>query len=443
MGFTVKDILHDKAHALLRVETTPGLGCTEPAAIGLAAAAAAALLPGLPLEEISIEMDPNLFKNALGVVIPGAAGSCGHALAAAMGAVVAEPGQRLQIFSSMNPDKLARAKSLVQAGKVHVRQATETQGLYVAATVKAGDRIAMCVIAGRHDGIKSLTLDGQPAPLPSLEQMSLDAGGDTEALEQWLMGLSLEDMVDLVQDMDREDMGYIRKGLDMNLALARHGLERGAGLSVGKSQQRLLRLGLLQNDICMRASVLTSAGIDSRMGGVMLPAMTLAGSGNQCITAGLPVAAAAEFATLENPDTMLRAVTLSYLVTCRIKAHSGRLSALCGSGVAGGAGVAAAVAHLFGGDVNAVGGAINNHVENYSTLICDGAKTSCALKLAEAAAAAVKAALLSLNGCRVSVLDGVIGMTPEETMANVGRMARTGLQPMDGVILDIMNAKCC
>ena len=442
MGFTLKDILHNKARHLLQIETDPGLGCTEPAAIGLCAAAAAALLDGATIESIEVSTDPNIYKNAMGVIIPGSGGKSGVPLAAAMGAVAGNPKDRLQVFSTVKKQGIESAESLLQNGKVSAHIKEGHAGLYVKTIVRAGDHAAEAVISGRHDHIESLSLDGCPQrdhPLLG------GAGSDdlsVEELKPWLTSLTLEEMVDLSNNMDRDGAAYIERGIDLNMTLVRYGLSHGPGLGVGKTQQSLLRQGLLRNDMVLAGGIFAAAGIDSRMGGVMLPAMTLAGSGNQGIAAGTPIVAVSEFATIEDKLLIIKSVALSYLVTCYIKTLAGRIGPLCGSAVAGGAGVAAGVAHLLGGTVEKIGGAIKNHIENTATLLCDGAKTSCALKVGEAASSGVKSALLALQGTVVKPFDGIIAGSPEETMGNLGKIVRSGLGAMDPTILNIMLTKC-
>lgn len=441
MGYTIKDILHDKAARLLHLETDPGLGCTEPAAIGLCAAAAAALLPTRDFESIAVETDPNIYKNAMGVAIPHADGGAGIDLAAALGAVAGDPALKLQVFATVDAPALARARELLARGRVTAGIAPDTKGLFVRVTLVSGGRTAWAVVSGTHENVAARGLDGQDmGPLAGPGQTCEDHG--LADLQSWLTDLTLAELVDVLDEMDSADLDYIRSGLALNGELVKYGLAHGPGIGVGRSQLALIRQGLLKKDMSLWAAINASAGIDSRMGGVPLPAMTLAGSGNQCIAAGMPVVAAAQFATLEDQDLVLKAVTLSYLLTCSIKARVGRLSALCGSGVAGGAGVAAAVAYLFGGTVDKIGGAVKNHIECFTPVICDGAKTSCALKVGELAGAAVKNGLLALGGCVVRPIDGIVDASPDKTMDNLARLAREGLSGMDPTILDIMLHKC-
>jgi L-cysteine desulfidase len=442
VSFTVKEILHNRVRELLHLETGPGLGCTEPAAIGLGAAAAASLLNAPEVDAIEVTLDPNLYKNALRVIIPGTGGQCGLGLAAALGAVAGDPRLGLQVFSRVDPEATRRAQALLKANKVRVNLEAGHPGIYVKTVITAGAHTAASLIRGRHDHLESLTLDGRPRETHPLLSRRGRGEDHLEALERWLNSLSLGEMVNLLGSLDADDLAYIQTGLDMNARLVEYGLKHGSGLGVGQAQQRLVRRGLLTPDMALTAGMLTAAGIDARMGGVRLPAMTLVGSGNHGIAAGIPIVAAAGYAKGHSGRELRPAVTLSCLVTCSIKAMTGRLSAMCGCGVAGGAGVAAGVCYLMGGTVEQIGGAVVNHLESTATLICDGAKTGCALKVGEAVAAAVKSALLSLEGVVVRPHDGFIGATPEETLRHLGALSHQGLAAMDPVILEIMRRQC-
>ena len=438
MGFSIKDILHGNARQLLHLETDPGLGCTEPAAIGLAAAEAAALLNGAAIESITLETDPNIYKNAMGVNIPNSGSRAGIPLAAAMGAAAGDPAQKLQVFATVSAEGLDKARGLLAQGKVSAGIAPDTHGIFVQATVTGGGHTAKVLITGRHDNVVSRVLDGKELGGAAAAAAAGGADSGLEALEKWLLDLTLADLTDLVDDMDQSDLGYVREGLALNTALVEYGLTHGPGIGVGRTQLGLVRQGLLKKDMVLWAGIRTASGIDSRMGGVPLPAMTLAGSGNQCIAAGIPVVSAAEFVAQDDETLVLKAVMLSYLVTCSIKAGVGRLSALCGSGLAGGAGVAAATAYLFGGTAEKIGGAVKNHLGSFAPVCCDGAKTSCALKVGEMVASAVKSGLLALHGCIIRSTDGIVDESAEQTMRNLAVLSRQGLTGLDPAILDIM-----
>ena len=190
----------------------------------------------------------------------------------------------------------------------------------------------------------------------------------------------------------------------------------------------------------LAARMITSAAADARMAGVKLPAMTSAGSGNHGLTAILPILAIKDFVESDQ-ETILKAIGFSHILTAYIKAHTGRLSALCGCSIAAGAGATAGVTYLLGGDIRHIAGAIKNLIEDLAGVICDGAKAGCALKLATAAGTAVQAALFSLQGVNVGVMDGIIGASPEQTMRNIGILSTQGMIETDRTILKIMLEK--
>ncbi len=437
MTFTVKDIL--------KMEVAPALGCTEPVAIALAAAAARAQLPEGALEQIEIWVDPNIYKNGIAVAIPGTEGLSGLDMAAALGAAGGDPYLKLEVLSPVGRQEANKAKSLVDAGKVKVNLLADRKGLYIRAAVKAAGHTAEAQIETLHDNIVSLCLDGNPVSksplLSSGSQSDSDSPKqDLQALEKWLKQLTLNQLLELIDQLDREDMAFVRQGIDLNLQLASHGLKYGSGLGVGKTLMRLVRQKLIKKDMITAARILTSAAADARMAGVKLPAMSSAGSGNHGLTAILPIVAVKDYIEAD-AKTLLQAVALSHLITGYVKAYTGRLSAICGCSVAAGAGAAAGITYLLGGDVHHIAGAIKNLIMDLAGVICDGAKAGCALKLSTAAGTAVQAALFALQGVTVSPEDGIISASPEATMKNVGTLTNEGMIETDRTILSIMLEK--
>jgi len=442
MGYAIKSILHNKAKTLLHMETEPGLGCTEPASLGLCAAAAASLLAERKIDAMEVTVNPSLYKNAMGVIIPASGGKNGVLLASALGAISGDPKNGLEIFSTVRDSDVKKAEQLLAGGNLTATIDKKKTSIYVKTVIKSGSQTAEAIIADRHNRIESLSLNGEIREDHPFTADSQVDGGAMEDLKGWLTSLSLQDILDLLEGLDSDDVKFIQEGIDLNMKLVEYGLSHGPGLGVGRTQLSLIRQGLLKRDMVTEASLYASAGIDARMGGAMLPAMTLAGSGNQGISATTPLVAAAQFASLEDSALLIRAIALSYLITCTIKVHAGRIGPLCGSCVASGAGVAAGVSYLFGGTHDKIGGAIKNHVENTAMILCDGAKTSCALKVGEATASAAKSALLALQGLVVGPDDGIIDAKPETTMKNIGTLIKTGLIDMDAAILDLMLNKC-
>ena len=430
MAYSVKDILH--------MEVAPALGCTEPVAVALAAAAAASLLGAAP-ESVAVAVDPNVYKNGLAVAIPGTGGMHGLDTAAALGACGGDPARGLEVLAALDAEGLAAAKALLDAGRVEVTL-LEKHGLRVEAEVTAGGRTARAVVAGTHDTIVELALDGGSAEDSPLLASSHGDKSDLSSLEAWLKTLELTDLLALLDDLDEEDMEFLMQGVEANTRLAQHGIRHGPGLAVGRTLERLARQKLMRRDMFLAARILTSAAADARMAGVQLPAMSSAGSGNHGLTAVLPIWAVKDFADCAEHD-VLRSIALSHLVTGYIKAFTGRLSAVCGCSIAAGAGAAAGIALLLGGGPGHVAGAIKNLTEDLAGVICDGAKAGCALKLATAAGTAVQAALFSLNGVTVQATDGIIGATPEQTMQNMGDLSTLGMIETDRTILGIMLKK--
>lgn len=433
MKFTVKDILD--------MEVTLALGCTEPVAIALGAAAAASLLPEKEFDTIEIWIDPNIYKNGMAVTIPGSGNMQGLDTAAALGAYGGDPDCGLEVFASLDGDTIKKASQLLKANSVTVNL-REEQGLYVQTKITAGENIAESLIVDLHSNIISLKLNGKEVQDSPLLSKAGKKGGKhpLAELETWLRELTLAEILELTGDLDEDDLNFLEEGVTHNLALAEHGLKYGTGLGIGKAIDRLLKQKLLTKDMAISAKRLTSAAADARMGGVNLPAMSSGGSGNHGLTAILPIWAVKDFVDHDR-ETILRAIGLSHIITAYVKAHTGRLSAVCGCSVAAGAGATAGITYLIGGDVGHMEGAIKNIMEDLAGVICDGAKAGCAIKLNTAAGAAVQAALFSLQGVNVQDTDGIIGHSTQKTIQNMGELSHEGMVETDKTILKIMLEK--
>ncbi|MCJ2163145.1 MULTISPECIES: L-serine ammonia-lyase, iron-sulfur-dependent, subunit alpha [unclassified Pseudodesulfovibrio] len=433
MTFTVKDVLS--------IQVAPALGCTEPVAIALGAASAMSLLPTDDFDTLEVAVDPNVYKNGLAVSIPGANGLCGLDTAAALGAVGGDPALRLEVLQTVTDAHVTAAKAALAAKKVTVTLLTDHRGLLIRTRAISGSNTAESVIEGLHDNIVSLTLNGKPVDSPLIKGRTEGGPSPVAAMEAWLKTLTLNELVGLTDELDDDDFAFIREGVDVNMRLAEQGLKYGLGLGVGKTLERLSRQGLIKKDMMLAARILASAAADARMSGASLPAMSSAGSGNHGLTAILPIWAVKDYVEGIEPKAVLEAIALSHIVTAFVKAHTGRLSAICGCSVAAGAGATAGITFLLGGDAKHIAGAIKNLLEDLAGIICDGAKTGCALKLATAAGTAVQAALFSLQGVNVHHTDGIIGLSSEDTMRNVGTLAVDGMIQTDQTILQIMLKK--
>ena len=293
-----------------------------------------------------------------------------------------------------------------------------------------------------HDNIVSLKLDGEEISGHPLQPAQTGPDGKTELqqVEIWLKSLSLARLIELLDDLDDDDLSFLEEGVQHNLRLADFGLKHGSGLGIGKTMDRLVRQKMLKRDMGLAARILTAAASDARMDGVKLPAMSSAGSGNHGLTATLPIWAVKDYIECDK-KTALEAIGLSHIITAHVKAHTGRLSAVCGCSIAAGAGATAGITYLLGGDQHHIAGAITNLTEDLAGVICDGAKAGCSLKLATAAGTAVQAALFALQGVHVKATDGIISTSPEKTMENVGILSSQGMIETDRTILKIMLEK--
>jgi L-cysteine desulfidase len=434
VSFSIKDILS--------LEVAPALGCTEPVAIALGAAAAAALLGCAAPDAIEVWVDPNIYKNGIAVSIPGTGGLSGLDKAAALGAVGGDPRMGLEVLEPIDEKAVQAALKLINAGKVTVNLLEDKSGIYVRTIIKSGRHSAETIIEGLHDNITYQALDGKVKRAASDKGKGAGQASkpDIHALEAWLKALSLDKLVAMLDDLDEEDLAFLQEGVQFNTQLADYGLKFGCGLGVGKTLERLVRQRLIKRDMIVDARILTSSAADARMAGVKLPAMSSAGSGNHGLTAILPIVAVEKYLEVDR-KTFLEAIALSHLITAYVKAHTGRLSAICGCSVAAGAGATSGITYLLGGDANHLAGAIKNLTEDLAGVICDGAKGGCALKLATAAGTAVQAALFSLQGVNVSDTDGIIHGSPEGTMKNIGILTTEGMIETDRTILKIMLEK--
>ncbi|XXJ18491.1 serine dehydratase subunit alpha family protein [Desulfovibrio caledoniensis] len=414
--------------AIISKEVVPALGCTEPITISLAAARAAETLGAFP-ERVTVLVSGNLLKNGMGVGVPGT-GSTGLDIAAAVGVTGGKSELALEVLRDLTEAQVEQGKRLLAEGKVSVDVADAGELLYAEVTVTAGGETARCVIAREHTGIVLVEKNGQvlldkrqPAP--------------SETGEAW--PLTVREVFEYATEAPLEDLDFILEAARLNEAAAAMGLERDWGLRVGRSMDRDLEAGLRSDDIVSYATKLTAAASDARMEGAPLPVMSNSGSGNQGLTATLPVVAFARRRG-DSEEALVRALIMSHLTAIHLKHHLGRLSALCGASLAATA-AGCGIVLLLGGGLKEVEGAIRNTVGDIAGMICDGAKTSCALKVASCVEAAVNGALLAMKGITIPGRDGIVEDDIEACIRNIGRLGSVGMAETDKVILDIMTSK--
>jgi L-cysteine desulfidase len=412
---------------VLHQQVVPALGCTEPIAVALASAECRRLLGRLP-ERITAQVSPNIYKNGMGVGVPGT-GMVGLPAAAAIGAIAGDPTAGLEVLKNVTEADIPAARTLCQAVSVSVKQADDP--LYAEVLAEAGNDSARVIIRHRHTAIVLKEHNGAV-----VYRRRAEPEAEREAA---FPPMTLDRLIDFAENVPAGDIAFMATAAELNSALSAEGQNGKYGLRIGATIAEQIRQGLLADDLLTLAMRLASAASDARMGGAMLPAMSNSGSGNQGIAATMPVVAAAQVLKAGR-ERLVRALTLSHIVAIYIKSHQECLSALCAANTAS-MGAGAAITWLLGGDHTAIGYCIQNMIGDVSGIICDGAKASCSMKVSTAASAAIKAALMAASHIRVSADDGIVAEAVDDSIANLGRLSREGMAETDRQIVAIMLRK--
>ncbi len=445
---------------LLHKEVKPALGCTEPIAVALAAAKATEIhncissdggnAAGRPFTRlgreaqgalspfaaigicITVEVSGNILKNGMGVGIPGT-DMIGLHIAAALGAICGRSCYGLEVLKDLTDEDVAAAKKMVAEDRVHVGLADTDKLLYVKVTVKDEDDTSWAVIEDDHDRIVETGHNG--------DIQDLRKGCDGEPVPDKTIrdyNLSVKEIYSFTQSVAFDDIKFILGDRDLNLALAREGLEGSYGLGVGKAI-RENQFEIFGDDFMSFAMGMTAAASDARMAGCKLPAMSNSGSGNQGITVSMPVITYAIKYKVGDED-LARALILSNLVAIHIKGYLGKLSALCGCVIAS-TGSACGIVYLQKGTYEQICAAIKNMIGNITGMVCDGAKVGCAMKVASGVSCAIQSAVLALRGTCVTETDGIIDRDIEKTIRNLGEIGSSGMKSTDQLIQRIMVCK--
>ena len=406
---------------ILREELRPATGCTEPIAIAYAAAKARSVLGALP-DRVLVEVSGNIIKNVKSVVVPHTGGLRGIPAAAAAGIVAGDAEAQLEVLSAMTEAQSAAISPFLKVVPVEVRHADTPYIFDIQVTVFHGPDSAQVRLVGHHTNVVSVRRDGQVL----LErEISEGSGSLTDR-----SCLTVEGIVAFADCLSTEDVEEVlEQQIRCNMAIAEEGLRHDYGANIGKT---LLRGH--EEDLSYRMRAYAAAASDARMNGCEMPVVINSGSGNQGITATMPVVATARWLDIDE-EKMLRAVTLSNLIAIRIKAKFGRLSNLCGATVAA-TGAACGIAYLLGGGYHEVCCTIQNMVGNVTGMVCDGAKADCALKISTCVNAACQAAAMGVRGVRVQSTDGIVEHNVEYTLDNFATLSTHGTS--DSVILDLM-----
>ena len=407
---------------LLKKEVVPAVGCTEPIAVALAVAKAKETLGTLP-ERIEIATSLNIYKNGMGVGIPGT-DKVGLPIASALGAIAGRSEKALEVLADVQPHHVDSAQKYIDDGHISISIAENCDKLYVKASAFAGPDCCTVEIVGSHTNIVSIKLNDQ---VIFHKEQEAEEAKDDEAYET-----TMDEIFEFAKTQPLEDIRYILDAAQVNKELSNYGLAHRSGMGIGATLLSWISRRKLNDDFSNYAMALTAAASDARMSGALLPAMSNSGSGNQGITAMMPVLATAEKLG-SNEEDVIRALILSNLTAIHIKPGFG-----C---VVDSTGAACGVCYLLGGNLLQIKNDSKNMIGNLTGMVCDGAKLGCALKVASGTSAALQAAILALEGVGVPGSNGIIEDDVERTINNIGTIANEAMNDADRVILNIMLSK--
>ena len=409
----------------LAEEWRPALGCTEPASIAYAACLAAGQQQG-ELLAVRLVCDPRIYKNCYAVGIPHSGHQVGIRWALALGCHLPDAAARLECFRQITPPIIEAASQMLERDAVAVEVDRGSEELLVDCLVTRQGGTARVVIEQEHTRVVRVERDGQAQPTPG---DNARAGSPSET-RRALAELPFEQLMDLARQLSAADRAELRRGIQANLAMAKHGLSLFPRRFVDMTHR----------DQLTRISRLVCAGVYARMWGEDLVVMSLSGSGNKGITTSVPVALWGQH-LLADAERVDEALALAGLVTSATTHHLGPLSAVCGCSNAAGIGLACGLVLLEDGGPAEISLAVNNMVGNVTGMICDGAKIGCALKTMTAVDAAFRASTLALAGIGIPESDGIVGRTGQQSLANLGRVATTGMESADREVQAIMQQK--
>lgn len=411
---------------ILREELVPAMGCTEPIALAYGAAKAREVLGKMP-ESVLIEASGNIIKNVKSVVVPNTGGLRGIEAAAVAGIVGGKADKILEVISDVTEEEKQGMRDYLANHEVTVKPAEGDIVFDIIIHMTAGEDSVKLRIADYHTNIVLIERNGE---------VLLSSGKVSEKAE--MKGLtdrscmSTEGVVDFADTCDLADVeALIERQISYNYAIAEEGMKNPWGANIGKTLR-----DYYGDDVKVRARYMAAAGSDARMSGCEMPVIIVSGSGNQGITASVPVIVYAREIGATH-EQMVRAVLLSDLLTIHLKTGIGRLSAYCGA-VSAGCAAAAAISHLCGGGVKDVAHTLVNGLAIVSGMICDGAKASCAAKIAAAVDAGLLGWSMYRNGQQFYGGDGILTKGVEASINNFGRLGRIGMRETDKEIIRIM-----
>lgn len=428
--------VEQKIYAILREEIVPAEGCTEPIALAYAASLATLALDGRVPDRMDVFLSGNLIKNVKSVHIPGTGGQVGIETAIAMGAILGDSTRKLMVIADADTTRMPEVEAYAASGSIAVHLQKDCPKLYIRIEARPGDVVVE--ISDYHTRVTRFEREGRnllsAADAASCAEHSLVEDYTDRSF------LTIDLICDKARTMSLSPVeGLFDEVVRCNEAIAREGLSGLWGIAIGRTIQEGIRDGVYGDDIKNNLASWAAAGSDARMNGCPLPVMTTSGSGNQGMTCSLPIIRFCRMRGLSH-EQMVRGLFVSHLITIHIKESIGRLSAYCGA-MAASAGVAGALAFLDGLSAASVKMAVETTLATVSGVICDGAKSSCATKIATGIQTAVDAYYAAKKGRGLSFGEGIVGADIESTISHVGTLGNDGMKETDDVILDIMLSK--
>ncbi|WGE33561.1 L-serine ammonia-lyase, iron-sulfur-dependent, subunit alpha [Actinobacillus genomosp. 1] len=425
-----KSELEQAILATIQQEVVPALGCTEPVSLALAAAVARQYLGALP-DRIEAKVSPNLMKNGMGVTVPGT-GTVGLTMAAAIGAIGGDPNGGLEVLKQITSEQVALAKQMINDHKIEVSISDTEHILYSEATLFNTDQQVKVRIAAHHTNVIYIEKNGELL-------FSKPCVVESENAENVFADLNAKDIYDFSLNVELDKIRFIQQAAILNSALSQEGLNQDYGLHIGRTLQKQIGKGLISDDLLNRIVIETTAASDARMGGANLPAMSNSGSGNQGITATMPVVVVARHLAASE-EQLIRALFLSHLMAIYIHSKLPKLSALCAVTTAA-MGSCAGVAWLLTGKFEAISMAISSMIGDISGIICDGAANSCAMKVSTSVSSSYKSILMALDDTQVTGNEGIVEHQIDRSINNLCAIASRSMQYTDRQVIEIMVSK--
>ena len=412
----------------------PAIGCTEVGAIALAAATAHRAIGG-NVEQVTVLLDSNTFKNAAAVAIPNTGGETGIGTAVVLGALYGNPDLKLSILRDIGQEDTKIAKEMVRQGKIQVDIRPEQFPVYIDVTIKTSRGMSRAIIKGSHTNVVFIEVNGEVKLGDKASATEPKAGVNNIRSE--LLAMKIPHIISLTTNLEPEDVQFLLEGAEMNMTIAREGLSMRSGLAVGANLQEIAARDSVSDNVVNEVRILVSAAVDARVFGSGLSVMTNSGSGNQGIATTIPIKVVSKRMNSDRSE-LARALALGHLLAAYTRLKMGELSTICGSVVASAVGAGVGILWLYDKREELVDRVVKNVVASIAGIFCDGANESCALKLATASGVAVEAALLSMQNMEVAA-SGIIGSSAEETLNNLSLISRSMRDTEQSILNIILN----